>query len=307
MDEAPERKLTLFSVLPAAAVLNAFDNGSIAEPPTREEVLALWRSTSAAYSKAGPGSRSILEPKDAPIFSDVPASQIETTLAKARAYPPYETHETAIGWVELSKLVTPQIIVNPVRAGMDPRLEKTASPEELFAVMFNSPPSDRPIHRSIVQRTQTGGTAQFVSTNEDIRPHSPVFREISIYDRDPAGEPLPAICLPVGPGFSFASALAIGLQPGKFRLVVSNGIHRLYSIAKAGFTHAPILICPVTSVELPEPFVQISKAILLDPNQNPPVITDFLDKSLTMELGFRPSRTTVRISWTIERFDSVIG
>ena len=89
-------------------------------------------------------------------------------------------------------------------------------------------------------------------------------------------------------------------------MILSNGIHRAYTLAKAEYEWCPLLVCDLKPLEIPEPFVDIPRDILLNPAANPPLITDFLDEGVAIPLDYYTLLKTVRFNWNIEQYVTVL-
>jgi hypothetical protein len=85
-----------------------------------------------------------------------------------------------------------------------------------------------------------------------------------------------------------------------------NGIHRVYELAKAGHQSVPVAVCDVQSMELPDTLVDLPKQLLLDPEANPPVMTDFLNEAVVIELDYFRVLRTVRLNWNFEQYATVL-
>jgi hypothetical protein len=305
---APKKqKLTLFSVLPQPILLSQLDGGFIAEPKDRAALQEIWQKANHAYGEVGPASRSYANLDDVRRIDDAPGGKIEKTLRRIKLYAPYDSHPTEIVNARISKLVTPQISITLSRAQRRAEIKPNMSTDELLSVMFESKGEPEPITRQILGIAPNGGALIFTSYDEDIRLHNPPqFRRIPINDKDSRSPSLESVCHPIGGGLPFAAAYRISFGGGISRLILSNGIHRVYALAKAKYEWCPIAVCDLSPIEIPEQFVDLPKEILLNPNQNPPVITDFLDEKVTIGLSMHAVLKTIRLNWNMEQYVTVL-
>ncbi|MGA7861014.1 MAG: hypothetical protein WCB19_04065 [Thermoplasmata archaeon] len=89
---------------------------------------------------------------------------------------------------------------------------------------------------------------------------------------------------------------------GFHRLILANGIHRAAAAAMAGLDKIPLALCDLSQLELPEPFVETPRAMLLDPTFRPPMVSDSGDSKLSNKLSvYKPPRT-VRFNWNFENY-----
>jgi hypothetical protein len=90
------------------------------------------------------------------------------------------------------------------------------------------------------------------------------------------------------------------------RIVITNGIHRAFSIARAGCEWIPMLLSSIQPVEVPPQVVELPSAIIMNPGANPPVITDFLEQGVAMPLEYYPVLKVVRVNWVTEQYATVL-
>jgi len=299
-------KLTLFSALPVQALLSQLESGFIAEPSDRRELQRLWETTSKAFT-AKPPTRSSLDAADLRPTEGADPAKLEALLIRMQAYPPYDSHPSNIFNVKLSKLVTPQITVNLSRAARRGRVRAGMTMPELIDLAFESAGTPEAIVRQTLGMSPNGGALMFTSYDEDIRlHHPPTIRPIAINERDSLSPSFESICFPVGGGLPFAAAMRVQIAPGITRLILKNGIHRAQSLAAAGYEYAPLLVVDMSPLEVPDPFVDFPRDILLNPALNPPLITDFLDERCMIRLKYHKVLRTVRFNWSIEHYPTVL-
>jgi hypothetical protein len=83
-------------------------------------------------------------------------------------------------------------------------------------------------------------------------------------------------------------------------------IRRIYELAKAGFQRAPIAVCDLQLMELPDQVVDLPKQMLVDLQANPPLVTDFLNRDVVLELDYFRVLRTVRLNWSFEQYVTVL-
>ncbi len=299
-------KLTLFAALPVQALLSQLESGFIAEPSERRELQRLWETTSKTFMAKSP-TRSSVDPADLRPIESADPGRIEVLLARIRTYPPYDLHPSSILDVNLSKLVTPQITVNLSRAMRRSHVRPGMTTSELVDLAFESAGSPEDIVRQTLGMSPNGGALMFTSYDEDIRlHHPPTMRPIAINERDSLGPSFESICFPVGGGLPFAAAMRVQIAPGTTRLILKNGIHRAYSLAAAGYDRVPLLVVDMSPLEVPDPFVDFPRDILMVPGLNPPLITDFLDENCTIRLKYHKVLRTLRFNWSFEHYPTVL-
>jgi hypothetical protein len=154
---------------------------------------------------------------------------------------------------------------------------------------------------------QINGALLFTSYDEDIRLHHPPnFRKLPINEKDMKSPSFENICFPIGGGFPLASAWRVNVSPGLTRMILNNGIHRVYSLAKAGYSWCPLVVTDMLPMEFPDPFVELPKDVLLNPSSNPPLITDFLREEVIVPLEYFTLLKTIRLNWAFEQYVTVL-
>ncbi len=301
------RKLTLFSALPAQGLLQTFDAGFVASPSDKNVLLKAWQKASQAYTVGGNSFRSYSTSDDVRAVDGVDSVRIESILKRAKQYAPYDSHATGIYNVRISKLVTPQVTVNSLRARTRAKTKSGMSNSELFELSFESAGKPEAITRQILALIPNGGAVMFTSYDEDIRMHHPPqYRKLPINEKDPQSPTFESVCFPVGGGLPFAAAFRVQIGQGSSRLILNNGIHRVYSLASAGYEWCPLLVCDLIPMEVPDPLVDLPRDMILNPNANPPLVTDFLDDDVLISLDYYTILKTVRFNWNIEQYVTVL-
>lgn len=296
-------KLSLHGKVPAQVVLAQFDSGQISSPTSRAELLRIWNAANQAFILDQDPTQSFVRAEETPEFDGVTGEELGRVLARLRNYAPFDSHPPAICWVPVSKIVTPQLVVSVPRLARRARLSGQSTSEELFELMFKSGPNPEPVYRQTLGIAPNGGAILYTSSDEDVRLHQPpLIRKLAINEQDSESPNLEAICFPVGGGLPFAYAFRVQLLPGVSRLILANGIHRAVAAAQAGIARVPLALCDMSPIEVPDPFVETPRGLLLDPGTVPPMISDFADSRRVMPLSvFRPLRT-VRFNWNLENY-----
>lgn len=301
------KKLTMFSFLPKQALLSQLDTGFIAEPNDRNVLQSLWERANKFYNNLGLPERSFATSNDIHHLDGIDQSRIENELRIARTYSPYDSHTTKIHNVRISKLVTPQVTINLSRAEKRTKIRQGMNITDLFDIIFESTIQPVSITRQLLGLGSDGGSLLFTSYDEDIRlHHPPLYRKIPLNETDPHSHSHESVCLPIGGGIPFGAVYRIQLAPGINRLILANGIHRVYRLAKAGYEWCPLLVCDLIPFEIPDPFIDLPRDILLNPNSNPALITDFLNDEVVIPLEYYTLLKTIRLNWNFDEYFTVI-
>jgi hypothetical protein len=261
----------------------------------------------AGYCGNGQPSRSFIVQSDIQPLKEVDAEKSANMLARVQKYPPYDSHTTGIYNVNISKLVTPQIIINLDRAERRTNTIDNLTEDQLFDLSFNTGSQPQEIVRQILAMAPNAGAVVYTSYDEDIRlHHPPYYRPIKIVENDPESPSFESICLPIGGGAPFAAAYRIPISQSVSRLVLGNGIHRVYRLAAAGYQTMPLVVTDLVPMEISDPFVDLPKSILLDPTSNAPLMIDFLNQNVTIPLEYYTTLKTIRVNWNFEQYVTVL-
>jgi hypothetical protein len=300
------RKLSLHAMLPQQVLLGQLEGGLIASPSEAIPLLHAWEKANCAYANCGPPSRSFLTADDIRPIQGVEDSDQEETLRRLRMYPPFDSHRVSLCDVSVSKLVTPQITLNAVRAALRAAVRPAMTAADLLRVAFSASGHAEPVNRQTLSIGPNGGSVLFTSFDEDVRLHQPVYQDVRANGKDDKSALLPSMCLPVGGGLGFTYAFRIDVGSGVRRLILMNGIHRTYELAKAGFERVPVAVCDIQAMELPDQVVDLPKQMLLDPNINAPLLIDYLNHDVALELEYFKVLRTVRLNWNCEQYATVL-
>src|SRR5437899_2558282 len=291
-------KKTLFSTVPLHLLLGQHDAGLIAKPTDKNELQEIWKKTNTEFKKLAP-DRSFLTVADMKLFALKDNEKLTKMVERLKKYPPYDTQNFGIYDVNISKLITPQISINLNRADKRSDVKQGMSMDELFDISFNMSPNPPEIVRQVLGMNQQGGSIQFTSYNEDIRVHSPPhFVNLPVNADDPLGSSLESASFLIGGGLPFAVAYRVEINQNTSKLILTNGIHRVYKIASAGYQRTPLAVCDLTAMELPNPFVDFPKEVLL--GATPPLLVDFLNQDVVIPLEYYTQLKTLRLSWNTE-------
>lgn len=296
------RKLTLFSVLPLANLFQQFDSGLISNPASKQALQSMWNTASQAYGAAASASRSFITSGDVLPLQGVQASKVQNLLARIKLYPPFDSHQVDIQSVRITKLVTPQISINMARASSRANISSNMSSDQLFDVAFNPAGNAPSINRQVLGLGPNNGAILFTSFNEDVRLYHPPFSMLLPSNpSDSQSTRLESTCFPVGGGSPFIWAYRIKLNASDIRLILCNGIHRVFSLAMVGYNTFPLAVVDALPSEIPDPFVELSHDMLVNPTMSPPLITDFLNPNVVIQLDYYQLLRTVRLNWQFEQ------
>jgi hypothetical protein len=297
-------KLTLFSAVDFSAIQAHLKQNLIAEPTNEKVLRDLWEKANKVYQNIGPSTRSFVTSEDLKPIEDELKPKYEKLLSRISTYSAFSTHPTNIQYVRITKLVTPQLIINLQRANRWTNIRKNMKPDELYNLLFQPPQSSENLTCQTLNMGNANGSLLFTSYNEDMRLyHPPQHRTVPLNENDPQSINFKSICLLIGGGLPFASAYRLQIADGISRIILTNGIHRIYKLAESGAEWCPLIISDINSSELPESFIGTPKTMLINQKSNPALITDFLRKNAVIPIKYRQVLKTVRLNWNYEQYE----
>jgi hypothetical protein len=300
-------KITLFSILEFSALKSHLRLNLIADPTDEKVLRNLWEKANDAYQHIGPPSRSFLTSGDIKPIDKDSKEKYDRLLSRITQYSTYATYPTNIYNVRLSKLVTPQLIINLSRAQRWTNVRKNMMSDELFDLLFQPPNHSENITCQTLGIGTANGSILFTSYNEDTRLyHPPQYRTIPINENDPQSLKFQSVCMIIGGGLPFASAYRVQIGEGITRLILNNGIHRIYKLAESGVEWCPLIVSDVNPNEIPETFIGTPRSILLNPKFNPALISDFLREDVVIPIKYHRVLKTVRLNWNYEQYETVL-
>lgn len=300
------RKLSMYSSIPFGFLLNQSDVGLVAEPK-REQLQPIWVKANQAYIKLGGPGRSYLSQSDVMGINGLDKTKVETALKQIKLYSPHDVHQTGIYNIRLNKLVTPQLLINQKRAEQRADAKAGMSSSQLFDVVVSRPPHDELVTKQILGMTPDNGAFLFTTNDEDVRPHTPIIRRVLLNEKDQHGPEYDSLSFPIGGSFPpFANAYRIKIDGINSRVIINNGVHRLFSLLSKGNAWCPVIVTDIDPNELPDPFVNFNREALVNPQSNPPMLADFLNKDVVIPLEYYPVKNTMKINYTIERYPTVV-
>lgn len=148
----------------------------------------------------------------------------------------------------------------------------------------------------------TGRTAQnaFTASSENpglrfLGAYEQHYKDGLIDGQTPGGQPVRAIVLVLGYGYSTVNAYRVGK-----RLILNNGFHRLYALRRMGIQKVPMVVQKIThyELELPPVVSELPRQYLVQ-EVRPALLKDFLDEKLTCTVMQRNFIKSVQIGWGV--------
>ena len=109
-----------------------------------------------------------------------------------------------------------------------------------------------------------------------------------------AANPAKALLITLGFGLPFVNVFSVG-----GRIILNNGMQRLYALRSLGVKFAPAVV--KYSDKLPSSNVYSPEIILENPR--PPLMKDFFDSDLTIDIMIKPKINNIKINIVPEVFD----
>src|SRR5437588_2967267 len=205
----------------------------------------------------------------------------------------------SFGVVEIDKLVAAQRVVNLDYVNrLIARFPKEPDLDELLDICVSPKREMEPIqHLEVAPNTHV-----FSSPNSDIRFLGAFLKQLTTEDLNHAvlgGVPAAAVIAFVG----YGGAPVNVLQSGP-RIVLNNGVHRVYALRSIGVTEIPVVIQHVGNpqLEFPPQVAGLPKEYLLDVPR-PVLMKDFFEEGFTISLKVRDRIKMVTVGIVLNQYD----
>ena len=208
----------------------------------------------------------------------------------------------AIALVELDKLVVPQrILLTQHAAQLASRLLERHDFNDLYRFCLMSSKEVAPVEYQRV----SDHVHVFRSESDDLRFLGETAREFNLDERDRptiGGIARFEISAVVGYGGAAINAVKVGS-----RLVLQNGLHRIFALRQRGITHAPMIVQWARNAEHEFPsYLGVMPRDYWTDHPRPPLVKDFLDRDFYLDATFAPHRrvltVTIQVAATEEPF-----
>jgi hypothetical protein len=273
-----------------------------------DALMTEWRAKSELYQSLPREQLGVLNSDLLPLRMSPPIGEkVEALLSSYRVYLP-NTYDLAL--VPISRLVTPQRYIHPeyARSSFD-GATTTLTDDENARYCIGMPVRDAKIDASFLGCPK-GETAeefnflyQFSSEDQNIRyiPSMPLkpLQDLDIADGSAAKYGVKAVTVSVGPGLPFVHVLKVqvGLdgiaRKPVYRLVISNGVHRIFRLAELGNTHVAAMVQTMDWQELPRTFVETPRDSLLGPTALK--LTDMANSAITRAFRWKKSKRVIKL------------
>jgi hypothetical protein len=199
--------------------------------------------------------------------------------------------------VELSKLATFPLYVHlDYVEKLKASLENPKDERELFTLCMSSDKRGQEI-----SDFRTGESSYTFTSPGDLRYLGSTVRDFDPKDvrYSPGGLPTKTLVVFLGFGAPRVNAYEVNN-----RYLLNNGMHRLYALYAEGVRYAPVIVQRIRdpTLNFPQSFYDLPRDFVLKTGR-PPLLKDFFDKKLTLDLKIKTTARTVRLN--IAHDDSV--
>lgn len=279
-----------------------------------DSLMQEWRDKSHKLRSA---VRPLLASSDSDILPLNISAEVRSKIEKLlTSYRPFLPAIYELGMVPLAKLVTPQKHVdldyaNTAFEGISRKL----TDDEVARFCLAVPVRDAAIDASFLgyPKGPSGEFSylyQFSSEDQNVRyiPAVPMKPLQDLDVSDDSGEAkydVKAITVMVGPGTSFVHVLkvpvAVDTSTGKtvYRLIISNGVHRLYRLSQLGNTHAAALIQQVDIREVPDPFIETKREALFGADALR--LSELADPEISRAFRWKKTRRVIKLQVNVQQ------
>jgi hypothetical protein len=205
----------------------------------------------------------------------------------------------SFGVVEVDKLVAPQREVNLDYVDrLVSSYPKSPTFHDLLDICVSPKRKMDPIqHLEIAPNTHV-----FSSPNSDIRFLGAFVKQLTVEDLEYAefgGLPATAVIAFVGYGGAPVNVFQVGR-----RIILNNGLHRVYALRSLGVTEIPVVIQHIRDpqLELPEVIAGLPREYLLNVPR-PALVKDFFEPDFTITLKVRERIKIVMVSIAVNQHE----
>jgi hypothetical protein len=156
-------------------------------------------------------------------------------------------------------------------------------------------------HAPVSELKLSGQQYIFTSENTEFRYLGASSKEVNQDDLNYSNGGIPIKGILVLFGYS---AMRVNAFLVKNKVFLSNGFHRIFALYSNGIRHVPIILQKVKNPDLafPNPFLGVPREYALNATR-PPLVKDFFDTELTIDLKVKPLRKGVKLSIISEDID----
>lgn len=275
-----------------------------------DALLDEWRAKSAAFKARERPSLDTTDSDVLPLQVGEPLkSRIEQLLF---AYRPYLPPSYQIALVPISKLISPQkhVLLEYARTSLG-GLERPLTDDENADYCLGRPVRDPKIDSTFLGYESVNHGSkdiayifQFSSDDNNMRLLPPMPLK-PIQDIDLATEGATehysanVLSISVGPGLPFVHVLKVPVRIDQstrkmvYRLIISNGTHRVFRLAQLKNTHAAAVIQTIDRHEIPDPYVETPRDALF--TSGALRIEDLADDSLNRVFRWKKGRRVMKL------------
>jgi hypothetical protein len=323
-----ENKIFPIGAFPDSETANILAQPQYGEQVTLDALMQDWRQKSAIFQTLPAPNLNASAQDLLPLNVSQPVlSKIQQSLASFRNQFP---HDYDLAFVPIDLLVTPQRSVLLERArSFAPNASQPLTDDEVAEMCLGRQPKSNAIQEKFLgigtnpqNPNQIVYVYQFASEDQDIRWLLPATMErlpkINWAAKGARSRlNLRTIPFSVGPGASQVQVWKVPLgfafaqdQQGQqvqtpiYRLIVHNGIHRIFRLAELGNRHVAALIRAVPPNEIPPQMVDTSRDALLSPR--PLMMTDLTNPAISRSFKWRRSKLAIRLRITVDQDRTLI-
>ncbi|GEM_PF-5719699 len=276
----------LFGWMSKAAVLDYLKRCTESERNRQAEILSKWEESSQAAITISENEPNIAETVETLSFYQGMHDKIARIISHPSFKTTFKNSSAEFKLVEIDKLVTFQAAIDMAYSSKLAGGLSIKSPESIVDFCFPLDAQNPPVG----QHHSSQYSYEFFSESSDFRVTDVVTHEVKEGDliKDIAsGNPALVLSIVLGYGIPFVTAVNAGKK-----LVVSNGLHRLHALRSLGIKFAPAI---VLSEPQQIPGFYASNIEHFIGRARPPLLKDFFDSQLTIELQTQPVRKVIRI------------
>ena len=300
--------------LPANEVAGILVNPLCKEQIALDPLMQEWKQKASLYNSIPPANLNTVDTDILPLNVSAGVKvKIDAVVSSCRSMLPPSFD---LAFVPIEKLVTPQksVIVERARVSFG-KATGVLSQDAIAQFCLGTPVSVPQIDAALLgvganpqAPNQVVFVYQFSSLDMDVRPIFPSglqpFQTVN-WSAPGSTHPLELKSIPVTVGPGAASVIVRKVPIGVtgtgsviYRLIIQNGVHRIFRLAEMGNSHVAAVVHTVTPNELEAVMVDTPREILI--GQRPLTIGDLVNSKITKAFQWRRAQNVFKLQVTVQ-------
>ncbi len=295
-----QKQRLLYCWMPQASISNYIKSNCIEEEEKRlKDILKNWANANNKFNEISSKEKGLaesIEVKDIPQDYNKKLEEIKSNVFFQRTF---EQLPIEFKLIEIDKLIACQnLVMLDYIKKLTEKFSDKPNMEELINICLSLEKDYPPVSELKLNEQ----TVIYSSENTDFRFLGAVqkpLEQIDLKSASSGGIPIKGLLLLFGYGGASVNILKVGKK-----MFLNNGFHRVYALREKGVTHIPAVVQIVKNhlLEFPNIYQGVPREYLLT-TERPPLMKDYFDDELTIEVKAKARRRGVKVVWLPEPID----